>query len=191
MQRKKGLVHILVGDGNGKTTSAVGIAARAAGRGLKVAFIQFLKSGLSSELASLRKLKIKVISKTKFCPNYQKHKLQLSKKGFTVFCRDCFLINEQDKKLCREAFKKAVKFCQAGKYDLVVLDEILWAIKKGIISEEELASLVKSKHKGCEIILTGRPKLKSLFSLADYVSEVKKIKHPFDSGVLSRAGIDY
>ena len=81
MQRKEGLVHILTGDGNGKTTSAVGIAVRAAGRGLRIVFIQFLKGGLSSELAPLKKLGVTIISGTKHCPNAEKNKEMLLKRG--------------------------------------------------------------------------------------------------------------
>ncbi|MEM4554230.1 MAG: cob(I)yrinic acid a,c-diamide adenosyltransferase [Candidatus Anstonellaceae archaeon] len=191
MQRKEGLVHILVGNGNGKTTSAVGIVARASGHGLKVALIQFLKSGLSGEVFALKKLGVLVVSKTKFCPNQQKHKAQLLKKGFVIFCKDCFAINEYDKKLCKAAFSKAKRLCSSGKYDLVVLDEILWAISEDLIEEAELLELISSRHPRCEIIITGRKASKALMELADYVSEVKKIKHPFDKGIISRAGIDY
>ena len=86
MQRKEGLAHVLTGDGNGKTTSAIGIATRAAGRGMKVAFIQFLKGGLSGELTSLRKLGVTVITGTKHCPNAAKHAATLKEKGYTIFC---------------------------------------------------------------------------------------------------------
>ena len=123
MQRDHGLVHVLTGDGNGKTTSAVGIAVRASGRGLRVAFIQFLKGGLSGELPSLRKLGVEVITGTKHCPNQQKHEQQLAEKGFAIFCKDCFVINEQDKLLTKDAFGKAKSLTSSGEYDLVILDE--------------------------------------------------------------------
>ncbi|MEM4634231.1 MAG: cob(I)yrinic acid a,c-diamide adenosyltransferase, partial [Candidatus Anstonellaceae archaeon] len=99
MPRKQGLIHVLTGDGNGKTTSAVGIAIRAAGRGLKVGFVQFLKGGLSGEVPGMRKLGIEVISGTKHCPKNQEHAKFLSKNGHVFFCKDCFAINEQDTKL--------------------------------------------------------------------------------------------
>ncbi len=191
MQRKEGLVHILTGDGNGKTTSAAGIAARAAGRGLKVAFIQFLKGGLSGEIASLEKLGITVVTKTKFCPKQPEHERQLSEKGFVIFCKGCFAINEKDKGLTAEAFKKAGELSSSGKFDLVILDEIFWALLENLISEAQLLQLIKSKSPSCELILTGRGATKALEEKADYVTYVGKIKHPFDKGTLSRAGIDY
>ncbi|MEM4348476.1 MAG: cob(I)yrinic acid a,c-diamide adenosyltransferase [Candidatus Anstonellaceae archaeon] len=191
MQRKEGLVHLLIGNGNGKTTSAVGIIVRATGHGLKAALVQFLKSGLSGEIFALKKLGVLVVSKTKFCPSQQKHKAQLAKKGFVIFCKDCFAINESDRKLCRAAFSKAKRLCSSGKFDLVVLDEILWAISEGLIEESELLELIKSRHPRCELIITGRKASKKILQLADYISEVKKIKHPFDNGIISRAGIDY
>ena len=191
MQRKEGLVHVLTGDGNGKTTSAVGIAVRARGRGLKVAFVQFLKGGLSGELASLKKLGITVISGTKYCPNAEKHEKMLKEKGFTIFCKDCFVINEKDKKLVGGAFKSAQDFSSSGKYDLVILDEIFWAILEKLVNEDQLLSLIQNRHPSCELILTGRGATQKIEDASDYVTYVNKIRHPFDKGMLSRAGIDY
>lgn len=191
MQRKNGLVHVLTGDGNGKTTSAIGIASRAAGRGMRVAFFQFLKSGLSSELASLEKLGITVISRTKHCPKQALHEQQLGGKGFVVFCRDCFVINEKDKPLVREAFGKAKEASSSGKFDLVVLDEIFWAMREGLVREAEVLELIGNRAPSCEIILTGRGATPAIEEAADYVTNAQKVKHPFDQGTLSRCGIDY
>jgi cob(I)alamin adenosyltransferase len=191
MQRKQGLVHVLTGDGNGKTTSAVGIAVRAAGRGLRVAFVQFLKGGLSGELASLRKLGATVVSGTKHCPRLAQHAKMLKAKGFVIFCKGCFAINGKDRKLVQAAFRKAERFASSGKYDVVILDEIFWAMLENLISEGQLLSLIKGKHPSCELILTGRGATRAVEDASDYVTYVNKIKHPFDKGVLSRAGIDY
>jgi cob(I)alamin adenosyltransferase len=191
MQRKEGLVHVLSGDGNGKTTSAVGIAVRAAGRGMKVAFVQFLKGGLSGELVSLERLGVTVISGTKYCPKQTEHAKMLREKSFVMFCRDCFAVNEKDKQLNKEAFECAVGFCTSGGYDLVVLDEIFWAVKEKLVTEDQLLHLIETKSPSCELILTGRNTRKKIEEVADYVTYVDKQKHPFDKGVLSRAGIDY
>ncbi|MCX8194701.1 MAG: cob(I)yrinic acid a,c-diamide adenosyltransferase [Candidatus Micrarchaeota archaeon] len=191
MQRKNGLVHVLTGDGNGKTTSAVGLAVRAAGRGLRVAFVQFLKGGLSGENRSLSRLGVRVISNTKHCPNQKKHKQQLAQKGFIIFCKDCFAINAKDRELVRKAFEKAKRLASCGKYDLVVLDEIFIALSEGLVGRGELAGLIEKKHPSCELVLTGRNAPKEIEAVADYVSHVKKEKHPFDRGILSRAGVDY
>ena len=184
-------MHVLTGDGNGKTTSAVGIAARAAGRGMKAAFVQFLKGGLSSELPSLRKLGVRVISGTKHCPNQRKHRQQLAKSGFVIFCKGCFEINSADKKAVRKAFLEAKNIASEGKYSLVVLDEIFWAVREKLVDEEELLGLIRGKHPSCELVLTGRGATKKIEEAADYVTYVCKGKHPFDRGVLARPGVDY
>jgi cob(I)alamin adenosyltransferase len=191
MQRDHGLVHVLTGDGCGKTTSAVGVAVRASGRGLRVGFVQFLKGGLSGELPSLRKLGVEVVSGTKHCPRQIEHEKQLSEKGFAIFCKDCFVINEKDKKLTKEAFKKAAGMSSSGEYDLVVLDEIFWAILEKLVSEAQLLELIEKKSRNCELILTGRGATQKIEDAADYVTYAGKVKHPFDKGVLSRAGVDY
>jgi cob(I)alamin adenosyltransferase len=191
MQRNKGLVHVLTGEGNGKTTSAIGIAVRACSRGMNVAFIQFLKGGLSSELIALDKLGVRVITRTKHCPKQPIHDQQLSEKGFVIFCRDCFVINKEDRPLVREAFEKARGICKGGEYGLVVLDEIFWAIKERLVSEQEVLLLMEERAPDCELILTGRGATPAIEDEADYVTVVGKKKHPFDFGVLSRCGIDY
>lgn len=190
-QRKTGLVHVLTGDGNGKTTSAIGIAVRASGRGMNAAFVQFLKGGLSSEIPPLQKLGVTIVSGTKYCERQGEHAEQLHEKGFMVFCKGCFAINDEDKKLVRSAFARAADFCTSGKFDLVVLDEIFWAVTENIVSEAEVLSLVRNRAGACEIILTGRGATKAIEEIADYVTYVQKKKHPFDKGVISRCGIDY
>lgn len=190
-QRKAGLVHVLTGEGNGKTTSAIGIMARAVGRGMKVAFVQFLKGGLSSEIAPLKKLGVNVVSGTKHCPSQSAHQKQLQEKGYMIFCKDCFVVNDEDKKLVAAAFSRASGFCKSGEYGLVVLDEIFWAIKEGLVPEAEVISLIKAKAPECELILTGRGSTPAIEEVSDYVSSVEKKKHPFDKGVLSRSGVDY
>ncbi len=191
MQRKEGLVHVLTGEGNGKTTSAIGIAVRASGKGMKVAFIQFLKGGLSGELPSMRKLGIEVISGTKHCPRQPDHEKMLNEKGFVIFCRDCFVINEKDKPLVAGAFAKAGEFSSSGNFDLVILDEIFWAMLEKLVAEDQLLQLIEHKHPSCELILTGRGASPAIEAASDYVTYVEKKKHPFDRGVLSRAGVDY
>jgi len=191
MARKQGLAHVLTGDGNGKTTSAVGIAVRAASRGIKAAFVQFLKGGLSSEVPALEKLGVTVVSGTKHCPRQREHAAQLRESGHVTFCRDCFVINGMDRELAVAAFEKAKKMCAGGEYGLVVLDEIFWAIKDGLVSEEEVLSLVRARAQNCELILTGRGATRAIEEASDYVTYVQKKKHPFDSGVISRCGIDY
>ena len=191
MARKEGLVHVLTGDGNGKTTSAIGIAVRASSRGMKVAFIQFLKGGLSSEVPALEKLGVTVVSGTKHCQRQREHAAQLKEKGHVTFCRDCFVINGMDRMLVLGAFEKAKKMCAGGEYGLVVLDEVFWVMKEKMISEEDVLALIRSRAQNCEIILTGRGATRAIEEASDYVTYVKKEKHPFDRGTVSRCGIDY
>ena len=191
MARKNGLVHVLTGDGNGKTTSAIGIAVRASSRGMKVAFIQFLKGGLSSELPALEKLGVTVVSGTKHCARQKEHAAELLEKGHITFCRDCFAINGMDRLLVTAAFEKAKKMCAGGEYGLVVLDEIFWAMKEKMVGEEDVLALMRSRAQNCELILTGRGATRAIEDASDYVTHVKKGKHPFDRGVISRCGIDY
>ncbi|MFA4983361.1 MAG: cob(I)yrinic acid a,c-diamide adenosyltransferase [Candidatus Micrarchaeia archaeon] len=191
MARKTGLVHVLTGDGNGKTTSAIGIAVRAAGRGMNAAFVQFLKGGLSSEVAVLEKIGITVVSRTKHCPRQREHEAELKGKGHVTFCRDCFAINGMDRLLVSAAFEKAKRMCSGGGYGLVVLDEIFWAMKEGLVGESDVLALINSRAPGCELVLTGRGATRAIEEAADYVTYVNKGKHPFDTGIISRCGIDY
>ncbi|MFA4983092.1 MAG: cob(I)yrinic acid a,c-diamide adenosyltransferase [Candidatus Micrarchaeia archaeon] len=191
MPRKEGLVHVLTGDGNGKTTSAIGLAVRARGRGLRVAIIQFLKGGLSGEIEPLSKLGVTIVTNTKFCPRQEEHKASLKKDGHVVFCRGCFAINDKDRELTAAAFAKALGFAKGGQTDLLILDEIFPAISFGLLTADQLLSLIREKRPSCELVLTGRGAPKAAEDAADYVSFVGKKKHPFDKGTLSRAGIDY
>ncbi len=191
MARENGLVHVLTGDGNGKTTSAIGIAVRAASRGMKVAFVQFLKGGLSSELPALEKLGVTVVSRTKHCGRQKEHEAQLREKGHVTFCRDCFAINGMDRLLVSAAFEKAKRMCTGGEYGLVVLDEIFWAMKEGLVGEADVLALIRARAQGCELVLTGRGATRAIEEASDYVTYVKKERHPFDKGVISRCGVDY
>jgi cob(I)alamin adenosyltransferase len=168
-----GLVHLYIGDGKGKTTASVGLALRAFGRDKKVIFSQFLKSGITGELKPLEKLGIKVIRSTK---NF----------GFT------HLMDEKTKNECMEERKNIVnriyEALELEKIDLLVLDEILDALNTDMLPEETLRSLVENKE--LELVISGRNPPSWLLERADYISEVKKIKHPFDKGVNARIGIE-
>jgi cob(I)alamin adenosyltransferase len=170
-----GLIHIYTGDGKGKTTAAIGLCARAAGRDKKVIFAQFLKTQDTGELNSFEKLGITVIRST----------LRL---GFT---------NAMDgaaKRLCAEEQQKIVKeirdHLSRGKTDLLVLDEILDAVNAGMLDEAELRSLVARKPPETELVLTGRNPPAWLTEDAGYISDIRKVKHPYDRGVQARTGIE-
>jgi len=174
MTLEKGLIHIYSGNGKGKTTSAIGLGIRATGNGLKVYMIQFMKGRRYSEIDALEGI-----------PN------------FTVFQsgRDEFVSKENpeqiDIDLAREGFKHAKKIINAGKHDLVILDEINVAIDFNLIPLEDVLKLLEEKPGKVELVLTGRYANPELVRQADLVSEILEIKHPYQEGVLSRKGIDW
>lgn len=176
----KGLVHIYTGDGKGKTTAAVGLAIRAVGNGLKVCFISFHKNPKKygyGEYKVLSKLEnIKVYNFVSECPLLDKNMDIVKVKKEIV------------KKL--EFIKK--KIFSSG-FDLVILDEILIAIREKFVSIGKVIEIIKAKPDNTEVVLTGQMNKKILFSLekcVDYITYCKKIKHPYDKGVLSRKGIE-
>ncbi len=173
-----GLIQVYTGNGKGKTTAAIGQGVRSAGSGLKVFMIQFLKNKDTGELHSLKKIEdiFKVF-------RFEKE-------------RDFFwLLNDEQKKELREEVGEAFKFAKdsaANKScDVLILDEIIGAINNGLLEEAEVRDMLKAKPKQLEIILTGRNVPDSILEVADYVSEIKAIKHPADSGINARKGIEY
>ncbi|MDR1031235.1 MAG: cob(I)yrinic acid a,c-diamide adenosyltransferase [Treponema sp.] len=177
-----GLIHLYIGDGKGKTTAAVGLSVRAAGRDKQVLFAQFLKSSPTGELRSLEKLGVRVIRST----------LVL---GFT------HQMDEETKARCkaeqaqifrgiRAALVPETRDTTINKLALVVLDEVLDALTTGMLAEEELRSLVETKPPELELVLTGRNPPAWLLDAADYVSEIRKLKHPYDRGIPARIGIE-
>ena len=171
--REKGLIHLYTGDGKGKTTAAVGLACRAAGCGKKVLVLQFLKGQKTGELASLSMLGIRVVrSETKkFIP----------------------YMDEQELEQCRVDQVECLKAARADmdNYDLVVLDEVIGAVTSGTLTLSSIIDLVKNKPEHTELVLTGRDAPKELVELADYVSEISCIKHPYTQGIVAREGIEY
>jgi cob(I)alamin adenosyltransferase len=173
-----GLIHIYIGDGKGKTTASVGLAVRAAGRRRKVVFAQFLKGRKTGEVPSLKKLGVQVIRSAK-------------NKGF--YCS----MNEEQRKEFRdeqlrllEEVREAV-FNAPAPVDLLVLDESLDTCDLNIIDEESLREFIMQKPEGMELVLTGRSAPDWLLEMADYVSEMKKHKHPYDQGINGREAIEY
>jgi cob(I)alamin adenosyltransferase len=168
-----GLVHVYIGDGKGKTTAAIGLSVRAAGRDMQVVVAQFLKSGASGELRSLEKLGIPVI----------RSELQL---GFT------FQMDEETRVRCRKEqehiLERVRERFKSGRVDLIVLDEVIDALHTGMLDEAEFRSFVETC--GAELALTGRNPPGWLIEKADYVSEVRKVKHPYDRGIHARIGIE-
>ncbi len=174
-----GLVQIYWGDGKGKTTSALGAALRALGSGFSVHLIQFMKNGSGNpeidypgEIRALEKFE-----------------------GFSAkrFGAGSWLISKPDQTHIQKA-KEAYEYLVScfSKYDILIADEILYAVQLGLLSERDIINLIKNKPKAQELILTGSHKpFPVIFELADLVTEIKKIKHPYDSGIMARKGIEY
>ncbi len=170
-----GCVHIYCGDGKGKTSAAVGLAVRAAGRGKKIIVVRFLKTDDSGEVEIL-----KTIPQMTVLP-----------------CERVFgFVSAMDEQTRKEAaaynlglFETAVSLAKTA--DMVVFDEIMAAINYGMIPEVQVVKLLKDRPEALEVVMTGRGPSEQLLSLADYVSEIRKMKHPYDKGILARKGIEY
>lgn len=162
------MIHLYIGNGKGKTTAAAGLAARMAGRGGKVLFMQFLKNGTSGEINVLKK-----IADVKYCYNSNKFLYEMDSAEKAEVCADILnMLADVDR----------------SKYNLIVMDEVLDCIIEGLLSENELLSFLDSE---AEIVLTGRSASEKMKERADYISEIVNIKHPFGKGVKARMGIEY
>lgn len=171
-----GLIHIYCGDGKGKTTAAVGLAVRCAGRGNKVLLVQFLKSRDSGELYSLAKL-----------PDIEVMRGKESKK-FT------FQMNEEEKHALliehNKMFERVLAKIKNGGYSLLILDEVIGALNAKVFEMPKLIEFLRHKPENLEVVLTGRNPAPELVEIADYVSEMRKVKHPMDKGIMAREGIE-
>lgn len=168
-----GRVHMYCGTGKGKTTAALGLALRAAGAGKSVWIGQFCKGRVCSEHAALERL----------APLVEMHRL--GAEGFVINP------SEHDRSLARSGFAQAVAVLVAGSHDLVILDEVLWAVELGLIPLGELLAALLQRSSGVEVVLTGRPLIPELVAAADLVSEIREIKHYYNEGVPARPGIEF
>ncbi len=167
-----GYVHVYTGNGKGKTTAALGLAVRAAGRGYKTFIGQFLKGVEYGEL------KIE---------EFTNGLVKIRQFGKKTFVHD---ITEEDIKLAEKGFEECRKAIFSGNYHIVVLDEINVAIYFRLIKTEDVVKLIKEKPKGVEIVLTGRYAPKVLIEIADLVSEIREVKHYYQKGIEARDGIE-
>ncbi len=172
----QGLIHIYCGDGKGKTTAALGLALRCAGSGKRVYFLQFLKGSPTSELAILNQI-----------PQIT---VQRNSKDFGF----SFSMTPKEKQavshMHNENLKAAMLACQQGAYELLVLDECMGALSTGLLDADLLREFIPQKPPALELVMTGRNPPEDLVAIADYVSEIKKIKHPYDRGISARCGFD-
>ena len=171
----RGLVQIFTGNGKGKTTAALGTILRAAGHGLRVFVVFFMKGDYDyGEYSTLSRL-----------PN-----VSMSSFGFRRLT-DPTNIKPEEIEQARLALEAARKAVLSGSYDLVVLDEVNVALGYNLIELDEVIRLIRDKPPRLELILTGRYADTRLIEMADLVTEMVKVKHPFDKGIKARKGIEY
>jgi cob(I)alamin adenosyltransferase len=174
---KKGLMHIYSGEGKGKTTAAIGLGVRAIGRGYKVLLVQFLKGVESGEIKALKTMKL----------GFEILKSESPIKFVCDMNKDEF---EEAGRLQRRILEEAKKRISQGGIDLLILDEVLGAVENGMINIQDIVELAKNRPEGMELVLTGRVAPKELAELADYQSDIRCVKHPMNSGIKSRKGIE-
>lgn len=171
---KRGLIQVYTGDGKGKTTASVGLAVRCVGHGLKVCFITFHKDPERwgyGELEVLRRLGVDVFTFAERHPGFEEA-------GFEELRGECL----RGLEFAREAM---------GRYDVVILDEINVSLRDGFLKEDEVISLLGEKPEGTELVLTGRGATRRIVDMADLVSEVRNVKHPYRKGIPARRGIEF
>ena len=175
---EKGLVIVYTGNGKGKTTAALGMALRAVGYEHKVCMLQFIKGSWHyGEIDSSKKLE----------PNFE---LIPVGKGF-VGILDDNSPREEHEKYAAEAVKVCREKIFSEKYDIVILDEVNYAINLGLIDVHEIIKIIKEKPSNLDLVLTGNHAKEEIIELADLVTEMKEIKHPFQSGIKAKKGIDF
>lgn len=174
---EKGLLLIMTGEGKGKTTSAVGLALRAFGAGLSVIILQFIKGEKKyGELYAIKKLQ----------EIDNKISIKQCGKGFT---KRGDKSEEEHRNAALSALKEAKDALK--NFDMVILDEILYAAQFGLITEDELFSVIDEKDAHTHLVLTGRGASEKLIERADLVSDIKCVKHPFQKGIAAQAGIEF
>ena len=178
---EKGLVQIYTGDGKGKTTAAFGLALRAAGQGNKVLIYQFLKppSLDIGEHFALQLGAVRIRVEALDVP-WDMAKSFDDKKQVT-----------QAKAAISKALDRIAQTAEKRFYDLLILDEIVFCLSKSLAKLEDIKNILDKRDPAVEIVLTGRGATKELIAMADLVTEMKNIKHPFDKGLSARRGIEF
>ena len=173
-----GLTHIYFGDGKGKTTAAIGLALRAAGCGKHVVVIQFLKDWNCGEINSFEHV-----------PNITVFRAQLS--GGNFFHE----MNAEQKTAMKamhdENLRKALELQENGKCDMLILDEVIDAYNLNVLDAALFEKLLENKPEPLELVITGHNPAQRLLEYADYVTEMVKHKHPYDSGIAARKGVEF
>ncbi|MGN1073877.1 MAG: cob(I)yrinic acid a,c-diamide adenosyltransferase [Eubacteriales bacterium] len=169
------MIHLYCGMGKGKTTAACGLCVRAAGSGMRVLFAQFFKDGTSSEIRALSGLGgVEIALPSAYYGRYK-----------TMSDEQRAQIQDSYNALLREIIRRS------GGFDMIVLDEAVSAYGYRMIDGGTLREFLQSEGKRREIVLTGREPAPELIGLCDYITEMRKVRHPFDRGIAARKGIEY
>ncbi|MDI3475187.1 MAG: cob(I)alamin adenosyltransferase [Thermococcaceae archaeon] len=172
-KEKLGLVHIYTGNGKGKTTAALGLAVRMLGSGGRVMIIQFMKA-----------------------PDVYGEQKKIKECGAAIesFGLPKFVHGKPDPddiEAAKKALQRSKEVVSSGEWDLVILDEICVALGFGMLDLSEVRELIEKKAPNTELVLTGRYCPEELFDVADYVTEMREVKHPYQRGILARKGVEF
>jgi cob(I)alamin adenosyltransferase len=172
-----GLIHVYYGNGKGKTTAALGLALRASGCDKKVVLVQFLKDSNTGELQPLCRLPgvtvLRGTAAAKFVRDMTDDEL------------------EETKRIQNGNLAEALKLVAGGGCDLLILDEAMDAYQLGLLDETVFLSLIRQKPENLELVITGHKPEPAVLEAADYVTEMVKIKHPYDKGIMGRRGVEF
>jgi len=171
------LVILYTGEGKGKTTAALGLVLRAAGYKRKCLIVQFGKMWFTGEIAGVKKLSPLV-------------KFIQGGRGFVKILGDKLPLKEH-KKAALDTFNLLEKEVKSGKWDVVVADEIVGAVSGGLLSLTKVLRLIHDKPMELDLVLTGHHASKKLMEMADLVTEMQEVKHPYKQGILAKKGIDF
>jgi cob(I)alamin adenosyltransferase len=175
---EKGIIIVYTGKGKGKTTAALGIVLRAVGHGYKVGMIQFIKGEwYYGELTSSKRLE----------PEFE---LIAAGRGFVGIIDDDHPIGDHQK-AARDAIEVAKQKIASGNYDIMILDEINYAAKLNLISQQDILDIISAKPEKTSLVLTGNYVPEAIMAAADLVTEMKEIKHPYQRGIKAKKGIDF
>jgi|SRR5688572_22111485 len=173
-KKRKPLVILYTGNGKGKTTAALGLLLRTWGRGMAIVMLSFIKSETSNygEERAARKLGIEMIPLGG---------------GFTWLSKDL----EKDKALAQRCWQLCKEKINSGTYDVVILDEITYPINYGWLDQDEVIDVLRKRPADLHVVLTGRDASQGLIDFADLVTEMREVKHPFQSGIKAQPGVDF
>ncbi len=172
--KQRGLLVVYTGKGKGKTTAALGIVFRALGRGLKVAVVQFIKGKWKTGEGA-------------FAEKLPELTFLIMGRGFTWESDDL----SRDREAARVAWSKAAAIIAAGEHSIVVLDELTYVINYDFVALEEIMTALRQRPEHVHVVITGRNAPEELVEMADLVTEMKSLKHPFEKGIPAQPGIDF